>query len=158
MPGIQIPVTSSSNLPVVVPDHFRLADAIQMSFEQLGNGFFIFNGYTVNGTPFVQLNGQAVPGTGLNVNVLPTICLIKGSALSGKNKTQFDPTKFTSIAVPADGNTHYIVVSPPTVTGTDGFNRPDIQAGVLSLQSALPTPGSGSLDVAAVTVPIMPIR
>lgn len=156
---IQIPATSASAQPCVVPDHFKLADSLQLALVQLGDGFFPFKGSMGVNLPspatrnIKDLNGEVIPGTGLAIKVRDYLALVDGIVLGGKNVQQFAPDTFTTLAV-ATG-TSYVVLSAKRIVGTDGLDRPDYEQGLLSVQSTPASYNSGYINVAKLVIPAM---
>ena len=144
--NIVIPVTDASARPQVVTDHFKLADALQLALNQLGDGLFPLSGIVATGPlagrALSALNGEVIAGTGLQVKVRDMVALIDGMVLTDKNASQFDAESTTSLAVPAN-STKYIVLRPQRITGTDGADRPDMAPGVLSVEATMPLDRSG---------------
>ena len=151
--NVQIPVVSTSAQCVKVPEAFHLADGLQLANLQLGNGFFPFTGSLAVGRvlrPIKELNGEVIAGTGLQVKVRDVAALLDGIVLTDKNKEQFNPTSYTNVAIPSANHTWYIVMRAPRVTGSDGQDRPDFQAGVITAELLMPSNG---LVLAKVVVP-----
>ena len=154
---IQIPATSAAGKSVVVPDHFKIADVTQLHGVQLGDGFYALSGIIAVGgvTRLIKdVNGEVIPGTGLQVKVRDWIAQVDGVVLGDKNKAQLDPNNLTNVAIPSANKTWYIMLRPPRVVGTDGQDRPDFSTGVLTAElSVLPAGDRSGLVVAKVVVP-----
>jgi len=151
---IQIPITSCSAKVVTVPDHFKLADSLQLALNQLGDGFFPIKGTMVVGgvvRNIKDLNGETIPGTGLQIRVRDYVAMIDGTVLSDKNKEQFEPNRLADLTV-AVGK-QYIVLRPKHIVGSDGFERKDFDRGDLTVEAQAPVTDSGAILVAEVTVP-----
>lgn len=162
MGKLQVPITDSAAQIVEVPKKFELADRLQLAFGQLGDGFFAFKGViTASGDPLdgrtlKELNGEVLPGAGLQVLVRDIAALIDGIILFEKNKEKFSPQTTTSLAVSA-GVVQHVVLRPQESTGDDpgdpNFKRKKSERGVLSVEADIPATDSGAILVATVDVP-----
>lgn len=151
--NIQIPVSSASGSVVKVPDHFKLADALQLVMSQEGDGLFPLSG-TITSGPLTgrtlkSLNGEVIVGTGRKVKVRDTVALLNGAVLTDRNISQFDAEQTVDLTIPAN-TTKYIILRAKRIVGTDGLDRADMDVGVLTAEDALPADDRSALVLASV--------
>lgn len=156
MSDIKVPATSAAAQPIVVSDHFKLADSLQLALLQLGDGLFPISGVVTSGSlsgrTLKSLNGEVIAGSGLNVSVRDMLALLDGIVLTNKNKEQFNAESTTTLAVPTNA-TSYVVLRAQRVVGTDGLDRPDMQTGALTIENVPPTGSRSGVILATITVP-----
>jgi len=152
---IQIPVTTCSAKVVTVPDHFKLADNLQLALNQLGDGLFAFSGTMVVNQvtrTIKDLNGEVIEGTGLTVKVRDLVGLIDGVVIGDKNRAQFSPTTTVTVNVSSVvGTTKYLLAKPCRIVGTDGLDRPDFAVAQYELSSTMVA--AGKIPLAKITIP-----
>lgn len=155
--GVNVPVSASNNTVAKVPDNLHLGDSMQLALVNLGDGFYVFTGVlNLDGTPrnIKQLNGEVVPGVGMQVKIRDYVALINGIIVGNQSQGDIKPRQFDLLNLGNISGTKYITLRAKTIVRDDDQERPDHDRGIFELSDTAPAMDSGKILVAKLTIPV----